>query len=94
MSVRPVKEVLRTKPTVEGAGVKLQRAFGFGKTTEFDPFLLLDDFRNENPNDYLAGFPWHPHRGIESISLTLDANIDDAIVEGINRQRLVGPLRI
>ena len=62
MSLRAVKQILETKPTIEGAGVKLQRAFGFGKTKEFDPFLLLDDFRNENPSDYLAGFPWHPHR--------------------------------
>ena len=65
MSLRAVKQMLETKPTIEGAGVKLQRAFGFSKTQEFDPFLLLDDFRNENPADYLAGFPWHPHRGIE-----------------------------
>jgi hypothetical protein len=57
MSLRPVKETIQTKATLEGAGVKLQRAFGFGKTKEFDPFLLLDDFRNDNPNDYLAGFP-------------------------------------
>jgi redox-sensitive bicupin YhaK (pirin superfamily) len=64
MSLRAVKEIYQTKPTIEGAGVKLQRAFGFGKTAEFDPFLLLDDFRNENPADYLAGFPWHPHRGM------------------------------
>ena len=60
MSLRAVKQTIETVPTMEGAGVKLQRAFGFGKTKEFDPFLLLDDFRNENPNDYLAGFPWHP----------------------------------
>ena len=57
MSLRAVKEMYETKPAIEGAGVKLQRAFGFGKTSEFDPFLLLDDFRNENPADYLAGFP-------------------------------------
>jgi len=68
MSLRAVKQILETKPTIEGAGVKLQRAFGFGKTAEFDPFLLFDDFRNENPADYLAGFPWHPHRGIETIT--------------------------
>ncbi len=59
MSLRPVKQVIQTQPTIEGAGVKLQRAFGFGKTKDFDPFLLLDDFRNDNPDDYLAGFPWH-----------------------------------
>ncbi len=60
---------------MEGAGVKLQRAFGFGKTKEFDPFLLLDDFRNENPADYLAGFPWHPHRGIETITYVLAGEV-------------------
>jgi hypothetical protein len=76
MSVRPIKEVIRTRPALEGAGVKLQRAFGFGNTTEFDPFLLLDDFRNENPDDYLAGFPWHPHRGIETITYVLAGNVE------------------
>src|SRR5688572_30470371 len=75
MSIRPVKRVAQTKPTLEGAGVQLQRAFGFGNTTEFDPFLLFDDFRNENPNDYLAGFPWHPHRGIETITYVLAGTV-------------------
>src|SRR5436305_10087131 len=75
MSVRPVKRMLHTKPTLEGAGVKLQRAFGFGNTSEFDPFLLLDDFRNDDPNDYLAGFPWHPHRGIETITYVLAGTV-------------------
>ena len=76
MSVRPVKEMFRAQPTVEGAGVRLQRAFGFGSTTEFDPFLLFDDFRNDNPADYLAGFPWHPHRGIETITYVLAGNVE------------------
>src|SRR6478672_10707890 len=67
MSVRPVKRIVQSKPTIEGAGVRLRRAFGFGETSETDPFLLLDDFRNDRPSDYLAGFPWHPHRGIETI---------------------------
>ena len=75
MSVRPIKRVVESKPTIEGAGVKLRRAFGFGDTTEFDPFLLLDDFRNENPADYLAGFPWHPHRGIETITYVLAGSV-------------------
>ncbi len=75
MSLRAVKEIYQTKPTIEGAGVKLQRAFGFGKTAEFDPFLLLDDFRNENPADYLAGFPWHPHRGFENITYVLAGEV-------------------
>ena len=76
MSLRPVKQIIRTQSTMEGAGVKLQRAFGFGKTKEFDPFLLLDDFRNENPRDYLAGFPWHPHRGIETITYVLAGSVE------------------
>jgi len=76
MSLRPVKQVIQPKPTIEGAGVKLQRAFGFGKTKEFDPFLLLDDFRNDNPNDYIAGFPWHPHRGIETITYVLAGSVE------------------
>jgi redox-sensitive bicupin YhaK (pirin superfamily) len=75
MSLRAVKEIFQTTPTVEGAGVKLQRAFGFGKTAEFDPFLLLDDFRSDKPADYLAGFPWHPHRGIETITYVLAGEV-------------------
>ncbi|HLF20145.1 MAG TPA: pirin family protein [Bacteroidota bacterium] len=71
MSLRPVKRIIQAQPTIEGAGVRLRRAFGFGETGDFDPFLLLDDFRNENPVDYLAGFPWHPHRGIETITYVL-----------------------
>jgi redox-sensitive bicupin YhaK (pirin superfamily) len=76
MSIRPVKHVIQSKPTIEGAGVHLRRAFGFGNTQEFDPFLLLDDFRNEVPQDYLAGFPWHPHRGIETITYVLAGSVD------------------
>jgi len=76
MSIRPIKEVIEATPTLEGAGVKLHRAFGFGKTEDFDPFLLFDDFRNENPSDYLAGFPWHPHRGIETITYVLAGTVD------------------
>src|SRR5512132_1591689 len=76
MSVRPIREIIHTKPTLEGAGVKLQRAFGFGDTTEFDPFLLLDDFRNDRPADYQAGFPWHPHRGLKTITYVLAGTVD------------------
>jgi quercetin 2,3-dioxygenase len=76
MSVRPVRQISQARPAVEGAGVRLQRAFGFGNTSEFDPFLLLDDFRNERPADYLAGFPWHPHRGIETITYVLAGTVD------------------
>ena len=76
MSIRAVKRISKSQPTLEGAGVHLRRAFGFGTTSDFDPFLLLDDFRNDNPNEYLAGFPWHPHRGIETITYVLAGNVD------------------
>jgi redox-sensitive bicupin YhaK (pirin superfamily) len=76
MSIRPVKRIIQSRPALEGAGVRLNRAFGFGDTEEFDPFLLLDDFRNDRPEDYLAGFPWHPHRGIETITYVLAGSVD------------------
>jgi len=73
---RKVRTVSASKPTMEGAGVRLRRAFGFGDTDETDPFLLLDDFRGEKPADYLAGFPWHPHRGIETITYILEGTVE------------------
>lgn len=75
MSIRAVKRMTQSSPTVEGAGVKLHRGFGFGDTTEFDPFLLFDDFRNDRPADFLKGFPWHPHRGIETITYVLAGSV-------------------
>ena len=78
MSIRPIKRLIKAKPTLEGAGVHLRRAFGFGNTRDFDPFLLLDDFRNDRPEDYLAGFPWHPHRGIETITYVLSGTVEHA----------------
>jgi redox-sensitive bicupin YhaK (pirin superfamily) len=89
MSIRPVRQILRARPTIEGAGVRLQRAFGFGQTDEVDPFLLLDDFRNENPADYLAGFPWHPHRGIETITYVLAGRVSHA--DSLGNQGVLGP---
>ncbi len=76
MSIRPVRKILKAQPTIEGAGVNLRRAIGFGDPMEADPFLLLDDFRNERPEDYLAGFPWHPHRGIETITYVLAGSVE------------------
>ncbi|HTL52626.1 MAG TPA: pirin family protein [Planctomycetota bacterium] len=76
MSIRPVKRIVQSQPTLEGAGVHLRRAFGFGATEEFDPFLLFDDFRGDVPEEYLAGFPWHPHRGIETITYVLAGTVE------------------
>jgi len=76
MSIRAVQQLSHATPTVEGAGVRLRRAFGFGDTETFDPFLLLDDFRNDRPEDYRRGFPWHPHRGIETITYVLAGTVE------------------
>ncbi|QQR74594.1 MAG: pirin family protein [Holophagales bacterium] len=76
MSIRPVKRLVQATPTREGAGVHLRRAFGFGDTAETDPFLLFDDFRNDDPERYRAGFPWHPHRGIETITYVLAGTVE------------------
>jgi redox-sensitive bicupin YhaK (pirin superfamily) len=76
MSIRAVSRTVEAVPTLEGAGVHLRRAFGFGNTKDFDPFLLFDDFRNEKPEHYLNGFPWHPHRGIETITYVLAGTVE------------------
>ena len=76
MTFRPVKSTSVARPTMEGAGVHLHRVFGFGDTDETDPFLLLDDFRNDDPAMYQAGFPWHPHRGIETITYVLAGEVE------------------
>ena len=75
MSIRPVDQIIEAVPTLEGAGVRLRRGFGFNEKNELDPFLLFDDFRGDRPSDYLAGFPWHPHRGIETITYVLAGDV-------------------
>ncbi len=76
MSIRPILETRRAQPAIEGAGVHLHRAFGFHDPSELDPFLLFDDFRNDDPARYVQGFPWHPHRGIETITYVLAGEVD------------------
>jgi len=73
---RKILKVVKGKPTIEGAGVHLKRVFGFSEVPLFDPFLLLDDFRSDNPDHFLKGFPWHPHRGIETITYVLNGDVE------------------
>ncbi len=73
---RKIRKVLKSNPTIEGAGVHLKRVFGFRETSLYDPFLMLDDFRSDRPEHYIKGFPWHPHRGIETITYMLEGNVE------------------
>jgi redox-sensitive bicupin YhaK (pirin superfamily) len=75
-NIRKIDSILRSKPTIEGAGVHLKRAFGWNEVPLLDPFLLLDDFHSNDPGDYIAGFPWHPHRGIETVTYILDGKVE------------------
>ena len=86
---RKIQKVLKSKPTLEGAGVHLKRAFGFGATRMFDPFLLLDDFRGDSPADYIKGFPWHPHRGIETITYVLEGEVEHG--DSMGNRGVIGP---
>src|SRR3981081_1251838 len=93
MSLRPVKDIRQSVPPREGAGCQLRRAFGFGTTSDFDPFLLLDDFRNENPDAYIAGFPWHPHRGIETITYVLAGSVEHGDSLGNHGKMVAGDVQ-
>lgn len=89
MSVRPIQRSTLAVPTLEGAGVRLHRAFGFGETTTFDPFLLLDDFRSDRPEDHRLGFPWHPHRGMETITYLLAGSVEHQ--DSMGNKGVIGP---
>ncbi|MGI9421638.1 MAG: pirin family protein [Hyphomicrobiaceae bacterium] len=89
MTFRAVQSESQARPTIEGAGVHLHRAFGFGEPSQFDPFLLLDDFRNDDPDAYARGFPWHPHRGIETITYVLAGEVEHS--DSLGNKGLLGP---
>jgi len=86
--VRNIRQVLKSQSTVEGAGVRLKRVFGFNEVPEFDPFLMLDDFHSDDPADYIKGFPWHPHRGIETITYVLYGDIEHG--DSMGNKGLIG----
>src|SRR5574337_1463787 len=90
VNIRPIKRLSQSRPTLEGAGVHLHRAIGFnGADREFDPFLLLDDFRSDVPEDYLKGFPWHPHRGMETITYVLRGDVEHA--DSLGNRGVIAP---
>lgn len=89
MSIRPVKHESHAIPAMEGAGVKLHRVFGFGDPSLTDPFLMMDDFRNDRPQDFIKGFPWHPHRGIETITYVLAGTVEHG--DSLGNRGLLGP---
>ncbi|MEN9895279.1 MAG: hypothetical protein RIR97_1131 [Pseudomonadota bacterium] len=89
MSIRPVKHESQAIPAMEGAGVKLHRVFGFGDPSLTDPFLMMDDFRNDRPQDFIKGFPWHPHRGIETITYVLAGTVEHG--DSLGNRGLLGP---
>jgi len=86
---RSVAQLLAGKPTIEGAGVRLNRIFGHPQVPRFDPFLLLDDFGSDNPDDYIAGFPWHPHRGIETVTYMLSGEVEHG--DSLGNKGVIGP---
>lgn len=86
---RQIEQVLTSQPTIEGAGVHLQRVFGFYEVPQFDPFLLMDDFRSDDPSLFLAGFPWHPHRGIETITYMLAGTVEHG--DSLGNSGVIGP---
>lgn len=87
--VRKIKKIMKSMPTIEGAGVHLKRVFGFHQVPELDPFLLLDDFHSDNPKEYIMGFPWHPHRGIETITYVLHGEVEHG--DSMGNSGVIGP---
>ena len=88
-SIRKIARVIRSKPVIEGGGVHLNRVFGFSDVPLFDPFLLLDDFRSDDPERYVAGFPWHPHRGIETVTYMLEGSVEHR--DSMGNKGVIGP---
>jgi redox-sensitive bicupin YhaK (pirin superfamily) len=89
MAIRRIAKILRSRPTIEGAGVHLKRAFGNSEVPQFDPFLMLDDFHTSIPEEYLPGFPWHPHRGIETITCVLEGVVEHG--DSMGNKGVIGP---